>query len=47
MHGTGDNNEWHPSQASWAMVVVSWVLVGIPLAWGIWKTLQKAAVLFK
>jgi len=23
-----------------------WALVGIPLAWGVWKTLQKALVLF-
>lgn len=47
MNATGNNNEWHPSEASWVLVAVSWTLVGIPLAFGIWKTLEKAAVLFK
>jgi len=30
-----------------AVVVVSWLLVGIPLAWGVMSTLGKAAALFK
>ena len=30
---------------SWA-IILAWAAVGIPLAWGIWMTLQKAAVLF-
>ena len=29
-----------------ARAVPFWLLVGIPLAWGIWKTVQKAVVLF-
>jgi hypothetical protein len=29
------------------VVVVSWLLVGIPLAWGVMSTLGKAAALFK
>ncbi len=29
-----------------ALVVVAWLFVGIPLAWGVWITLQKAAALF-
>ncbi len=41
------DNEWHPSSGSWILVAISWTLVGIPLAWGIWKTLQKASVLFE
>ncbi len=28
-------------------VALAWLAVGIPLAWGIWITLQKAVVLFK
>jgi hypothetical protein len=36
-----------PSSASWAMVAVAWVLVGIPLLWGIAITFKKAAVLFR
>lgn len=38
---------WIPAPSSWIAVALSWTLVGIPLAWGIWKTLVKAAVLFK
>jgi hypothetical protein len=28
------------------LVAAAWLAVGIPLAWGVWVTLQKAAVLF-
>ena len=37
------------SQAASSGIVVplAWLAVGIPLAWGVWITLQKAAVLFK
>jgi hypothetical protein len=28
-------------------VLAAWLAVGIPLAWGVWQTLQKAVVLFK
>ncbi|MGH8658469.1 MAG: OFA family MFS transporter [Gammaproteobacteria bacterium] len=44
---SSNGNEWHPSSFSWVLVAISWTLVGIPLAWGIWKTLQKASVLFE
>jgi hypothetical protein len=27
--------------------LLAWAAVGIPLAWGIWITLEKALVLFK
>jgi len=27
-------------------VLAAWVAVGIPIAWGVWVTLQKAAILF-
>jgi hypothetical protein len=37
----------HPSSASWVTVAIAWTLVGIPLAWGIYQTLAKAAVLFR
>jgi hypothetical protein len=33
--------------SSWILVAVAWTLVGIPLAWGIYRTLQSAIVLFK
>ena len=29
-----------------AIVALAWLAVGVPLAWGFWKTLQKAFVLF-
>jgi MFS family permease len=30
-----------------ALIVVSWLLVWIPLGWGVWVTLEKAVLLFK
>jgi MFS family permease len=36
--------------AAWGMdwrVALAWLVVGIPLAWGIWITLEKALVLFQ
>ncbi len=34
-------------RGQWPMVIAAWLLVGIPLAWGIWMTLKKATLLFK
>lgn len=31
----------------WVVVVVAWLLVGVPLLWGVWNTLVKASALFK
>jgi hypothetical protein len=31
----------------WGAVVLAWVLVGVPLLWGVWNTLLKAAALFR
>lgn len=28
------------------MIGLAWVGVGVPLLWGVWQTLRKAAVLF-
>jgi hypothetical protein len=36
-----------PSRASWFLVAIAWLLVSVPLLWGIWTTLAKAAVLFR
>ena len=33
--------------SSLAVLVLSWVAVGLPMGWGLWVTLQKAAILFK
>jgi MFS family permease len=34
-----------PPTPTWE-IVLAWLMVGIPIAWGVWMTLQKAAVLF-
>jgi len=36
-----------PSGRSWLLVGIAWLLVSVPLLWGIWTTLAKAAVLFR
>ena len=33
--------------ASWVAVGVAWTLVGVPLAWGVYKTVVKASALFQ
>jgi MFS family permease len=30
-----------------ALIAAAWILVGIPLAWGVWNTVEKAAKLFR
>ncbi len=41
------SNHIRPSPKSWLLVAVTWTLVAVPLLWALWKTLQKAAVLFR
>lgn len=31
----------------WGLVILAWIAVGVPLAWGVFVTLQKAALLFR
>jgi len=38
--------EWKASSGSLPLVLLAWAVVVIPLAWGVWITLQKTAVLF-
>lgn len=38
--------EWKAAPGSTPLVLVAWAVVVIPLAWGVWITLQKTAVLF-
>lgn len=35
------------SSGNWVLVLLAWVAVGIPLGWGVYMTLKKAALLFK
>lgn len=36
-----------PGPSNWLLVAVAWTLVGIPLAWGIYRTVQTAVTLFR
>jgi hypothetical protein len=37
-----------PSRSSsWIPVAIAWVLVGLPLLWGIFNTIKKALALFR
>jgi len=40
-------NSQRPSTASWVMVGIAWTLVGVPLLWGIFETIEKARPLFQ
>jgi hypothetical protein len=36
-----------PAGSNWAIVVLAWLPVTLPLLWGIWQAVKKAAVLFR
>jgi MFS family permease len=48
--GEGGAADWQPAgegaESSPIALVLAWAAVGVPLAWGIWTTVQKAVVLF-
>jgi MFS family permease len=35
------------SESSWLRVAVAWILVGLPLLWGVFNTIKKALALFR
>ena len=41
------NSNEQARSGQWALVAAAWLMVGIPLLWGVWMTLQKAAALFR
>jgi MFS family permease len=43
----GGGQQASPPKASSALITAAWLVVWIPLAWGVWMTLQKAVLLFK
>jgi len=45
MTGVEPSGDPHPGQ--WPLVIAAWLLVGVPLLWGVWTTLQKAAALIQ
>jgi hypothetical protein len=44
---TGGEPSFKPSPSGLLPVILAWSLVSIPLLWGIWQTVKKAAVLFR
>ncbi|TWD46917.1 hypothetical protein FB478_11532 [Arthrobacter sp. AG367] len=47
MSSTADNHGAHqPVRRSTGRLVLAWVLVGIPLAFGVFQTLTQVAALF-
>jgi hypothetical protein len=42
-----DAGEIRPAPGSWLAVAIAWILVGIPMLWGIYMTIRKAAPLFR
>jgi hypothetical protein len=48
MRRTDKETEMNPKHTSQNPFLVGgfWLYVGIPLAWGVWSTLQKALALF-
>ena len=42
--GAGGEGASHAS--SWWLVAAFWLLVTLPLAWGVWETLRQTAALF-
>lgn len=44
---TASELEWAADPSSKPLVIAAWLAVGIPLAWGVWVTLQKTVVLFQ
>jgi hypothetical protein len=36
-----------PVTGRWGAVIAAWLLVSIPLLWGVWQTIKKAAALFR
>jgi hypothetical protein len=37
----------HHDSGNAVKLVLAWLFVGIPLAWGVWHTLMNALLLFK
>ncbi len=43
---TGTARTTDPATTSPLLIALAWLLVGIPLAYGLWQTLVKASALF-
>ncbi len=47
MNQPTSHDQPQPGGSSIVQLVIYWLVVGIPLAWGIWKTLIKLPALFQ
>jgi hypothetical protein len=43
----GGGEERATGSTSWIVVALAWIAVGVPMSWGVWMTLKKAALLFR
>ncbi|HKP49731.1 MAG TPA: hypothetical protein VJU17_06920 [Gemmatimonadales bacterium] len=42
-----NQSEAGSGQQSLGVVMVAWLLVSVPLIWGVWQTIKKASALFR
>ena len=42
-----DSDERATGSTGWITVALAWIAVGVPMLWGVWMTLRKAALLFR
>ena len=37
----------HTTGGQKLLVAIAWIYVGVPLAWGVWQTVNKSVALFR
>jgi hypothetical protein len=42
-----DHTGTSPGTRGWGLVIAAWILVSVPLIWGVWQTVKKASALFR
>jgi hypothetical protein len=42
-----NQSETGSGQQRLAVVLLAWLLVSVPLIWGVWQTIKKASALFR
>lgn len=35
------------AHSNWAIVILAWLAVSLPMLWGLWMTVKKMAALFR
>jgi hypothetical protein len=41
------NTTTHAEPSGGILLPISWLIVGVPLLWGVWETLKKSLALFQ